>query len=59
MGWAADAALSALQEGGGGGGALWVMALPRERAFSSDNLLVRIHFVIEMILVDWPCAMRI
>ena len=23
-----------------------------------DNLLVRIHFIIDMILVDWPCAME-
>jgi len=30
----------------------------REREFFIDNLLVRIHFIIEMILEDWPCAMR-
>ena len=31
-------------------------ASPRE--FVIDNLLVRIHLIIEMILVDRPCAMR-
>ena len=30
-----------------------------EREFFIDNLLVRIHFIIEMILVGRPCAMRI
>ena len=30
---------------------------PRERDFFIDNLLVRIHLIIEMILVDRPCAM--
>jgi len=34
-------------------------AAPREREFSIDNLLVRIHFIVEMILVDRPCAMRV
>jgi hypothetical protein len=29
----------------------------REREFFVDNLVVRIHFIIEMILVDRPCAM--
>ena len=29
----------------------------REREFFIDNLLVRIHLIIEMILVDRPCAM--
>ena len=28
-----------------------------EREFFIDNLLVRIHSIIEMILVDRPCAM--
>ena len=32
---------------------------PREREFFIDNLLVRIHFIIEMILVDRPCAMGV
>ena len=30
-----------------------------EREFCIDNLLVRIHFIIEMSLVDWPCAMGV
>ena len=30
-----------------------------EREFFIDNLLVRIHVIIEMILVDRPCAMGI
>ena len=30
-----------------------------EREFFIDNLLVRIHFIIEMILVDRPCAMGV
>ena len=30
--------------------------LQREREFFIDNLLVRIHLIIEMILVDRPCA---
>ena len=30
-----------------------------EREFFVDNLLVRIHLIIEMILVDRPCAMRV
>ena len=29
----------------------------REREFLTDNLLVRIHLLIEIILVDRPCAM--
>jgi len=29
---------------------------PREREFFIDNLLVRIHLIIEIILVDRPCA---
>ena len=31
----------------------------REREFFIDNLLVRIHSIIEMIVVDRPCAMGI
>ena len=31
----------------------------QEREFFIDNLLVQIHFIIEMILVDRPCAMGI
>ena len=31
----------------------------REREFFIDNLLVRIHLIIEMISVDRPCAMGI
>ena len=30
----------------------------QERDFFIHNLLVRIHLIIEMILVDRPCAMR-
>ena len=30
---------------------------PAEREFFIDNLLVRIHLIIEMISVDQPCAM--
>ena len=29
---------------------------PKEREFVIDNLLARIHLIIEMILVDRPCA---
>ena len=28
-----------------------------EREFFIDNLLIRIHLIIGMILADWPCAM--
>jgi len=31
----------------------------REREFFIDNLLVRIHFIVEMILVNRPCAMGV
>ena len=31
----------------------------RERAFFIDNLLVRIHLNMKMVLVDRPCAMGI
>ena len=31
-------------------------ACPREREIFIDNLLVRVHLIIEMILVDRPCA---
>ena len=30
-----------------------------EREFSIDNLLIRIHLIIEMTLVDRPCAMGV
>ena len=30
-----------------------------EREFFIDNLLVRIHLIIEMILADRPCAMGV
>jgi len=33
--------------------------LQREREFFIDNLLVRIHLIIEMVLVDRPCAMGV
>ena len=32
---------------------------PTEREFFMDNLLVRIHLIMEMILVDRPCAMGV
>ena len=31
----------------------------KEREFVIDNLLVRIHFIIEMILLGLPCAMGV
>ena len=31
----------------------------RERDFFIDNLLVQIHLIIEIILVDQPCAMGV
>jgi len=34
-------------------------ALERETEFFVDKLLVRIHLIIEMILVDRPCAMGV
>jgi len=33
--------------------------LERESSLLATNLLVRIHFIIEMILVDRPCAMGV
>ena len=30
-----------------------------EREFFMDNILVRIHLIIEMILMDRPCAMGV
>ena len=30
-----------------------------ERVFCIENLLVRIHLIIEMLLVDRPCAMGV
>ena len=46
----------------GPGGARFLMSevllyLHRERDFFIDNLLVRIHLIIEMILADRSCAM--
>jgi len=35
------------------------LVLGRERQLSIDNLLGRIHVIIEMILVDRPCAMGV
>ena len=35
------------------------LAEAAEREFLIDNLLVRIHLIIEMILVDRPCAMGV
>jgi hypothetical protein len=32
---------------------------PTEREVFIDNLLVRFHFIIEMILVDRPCAIGV
>jgi len=32
---------------------------PCQREFFVDNLLVRIHLIIEIILVDRPCAMGV
>ena len=32
---------------------------PAERGAFIDNLLVRIHLIIEMVLVDRPCAMGV
>ena len=32
---------------------------PPEKDFFIDNLLVQIHLIIEMILVDRPCAMGV
>ena len=32
---------------------------PPERDFFIDNLLVRVHWIIEMIVVDPPCAMEV
>ena len=34
-------------------------ALQALREFSIDNLLIRIHLIVEMILEDRPCAMGI
>ena len=33
--------------------------MEREREFFIDNLLVQIHLIIEMILVDRPCAIGV
>ena len=34
-------------------------SLPLKREFFVDNLLVQIHLIIEIILVDRPCAMAL
>ena len=39
------------------GAACVVVSLHRE--FFIDHLLVRIHFLVEMIVVDRPCAMEV
>ena len=44
-------------KGGGCNLHLEPRSAPREREFFIDNLLVRVHLIIEMILVDQPCAM--
>ena len=36
-----------------------VVGNKKEREFFIDNLLVRIHLIIEMILADRPCAMGV
>ena len=36
-----------------------VLLLHAEREFFGDNALVQIHFIVLMILVDWPCAMGV
>ena len=58
-------------EGSEGGGRFLVGEVPlygvsglsrwtsREREFFIDNLLVRIHLIIEMMLVDRPCTMGV
>jgi hypothetical protein len=38
---------------------LRVDTVSREREFFIDNLLVRIHLIIEKFLVDRPCAMGV
>jgi len=35
------------------------LILSRERELFIDNLLVRIHLIIEMISVDRPCSMKV
>ena len=35
------------------------LTVQRERDLFVDNLLIRIHLMIEMILVDWLCAMGV
>jgi hypothetical protein len=36
----------------------YAQAKDRHEELFIDNLLVRIHLIVEMILVDWPCTMR-
>ena len=38
---------------------LQLLGLQREKELFIDNLLVRFHLIIEMILVDRPCAMEV
>ena len=52
----------ALEEVHGGirdGRLLQNIKVQRQREFFIDNLLVRIHLIIEMILVNRPCAMTV
>jgi len=44
---------------GGGAGADANPSREKEREFFIDNLPVRIHLIIEMILVDRPCVMGV
>ena len=37
----------------------WGFVCHRDRDFLIDNLLIRIHLIVEMILVDRPCAMEV
>ena len=44
----------------GGVMAIYATEVPlREKEFFIDNLLVRIHFIVEIILVDRPCALGV
>ena len=38
---------------------LRVRSKEREREIFIDNLLVRVHWIIEMIVVERPCAMGV
>ena len=39
--------------------AIFTLALVKQRGFFIDSLLARIHLIIEMMLVDRPCAMGV